>query len=217
MIGDDEAWAAVKRRDRASMGASSWSAQHGHLLSPVLRCAASAAKQCALLRQRCRGTGGGPARRKRCLPDDVARDSCSAGGHRRHRSAEEVPTLKVLARSSAIPRHISSGCSSVHRPAPAATRGPCAKSGCARHWAKRECYRRDLRGGLWLGLAFYDQTKGRLGDGKRLATGRAARSTGRWSRRVSAKCSLPRPIRASAACRSARAKQTSAPAFPRRS
>ncbi len=98
MIGDDEAWAAVKRRDRAFDGRfvtgvlstgiycrPSCAARHP-LRSNVRFFASSADARAAGLRA-C----------KRCLPDDVARDEAAVlAAIDEIRSAEEVPTLKVL-------------------------------------------------------------------------------------------------------------------------
>jgi AraC family transcriptional regulator of adaptative response/methylated-DNA-[protein]-cysteine methyltransferase len=98
MIGDDEAWAAVKRRDRAF---------DGRFVTGVLSTGIYCRPSCAArhpLRDNVRFFASGADARaaglracKRCLPDDVGRDEAAVlVAIDEIRSAEQVPTLSEL-------------------------------------------------------------------------------------------------------------------------
>ena len=167
MIGDDEAWAAVKRRDRAF---------DGRFVTGVLSTGIYCRPSCAArhpLRDHVRFFASGAEARaaglracKRCLPDDVARDEAAVlAAIDEIRSAEEVPTLEEL---GAIVGYSPAHFQRVFKRATGLS--PAAYARALREERVREALGESERvtdaiyeGGYGSASRFYDQTKGRLG------------------------------------------------------
>ncbi|MDP4575793.1 bifunctional DNA-binding transcriptional regulator/O6-methylguanine-DNA methyltransferase Ada [Qipengyuania sp. G39] len=167
MIGDDEAWAAVKRRDRAF---------DGRFVTGVLSTGIYCRPSCAArhpLRDNVRFFASGIDARaaglracKRCLPDDVARDEAAVlAAIDEIRSAEEVPTLEEL---GAIVGYSPAHFQRVFKRATGLS--PAAYARALREERVRDALgeSKSVTGAIYeagYGSAsrFYEQTKGRLG------------------------------------------------------